>query len=162
MITEGTYPFTVGGVSTCCHELTNGIPDVSWDVLPLITPTRRSRADFAMPPNARVLPPIVVWDEQATLRFTRHDAPGGWVPATLLRGLLGWRGDVDAATDALVWCRRHPRLVSRAFASGSAWAGWHEALDDLSREDDPAAVTCTTSVGGVGLEATRATHWMVR
>lgn len=137
MITEGTYPYVMGGVSTCCHQLTTGIPELRWEVLALITPAHRTRPGFALPPNASLLPPIVVWEEQSRLAFARGNPPGAWVPAQLLRGLLGWDGSVDDVVDALVWCRQHPRSAARAFRSRAAWNAWHEALDDLMREDHP-------------------------
>lgn len=137
MITEGTYPFVMGGVSTCCHQLTLGIPDLTWDVLALITPAHRPKPAFELAPNTRLLPPLIVWEEQSRLTLARDDAPGSWVPAALLRGLLAWDGPMDELEEALVWCRRNPRLAARVFASRAAWDLWHETLDDLSREDDP-------------------------
>ena len=35
LVTEGTYPFIVGGVSTWCDILINGLPAVDWSVLPI-------------------------------------------------------------------------------------------------------------------------------
>lgn len=37
LTTEGTYPFYAGGVSTWCHRLTHGLPDVDFTLLAVVT-----------------------------------------------------------------------------------------------------------------------------
>lgn len=162
MITEGTYPFVMGGVSTCCHQLTTGIPEVRWDVLALIPPAHRTRPGFTLPPNANLLPPIVVWEEQSRLPVALGHPAGSWVPAQLLRGLLGWEGSIDDVVEALVWCRLHPKSAARAFRSRAAWNAWHEALDDLIREDHPEGGSLPALDRTRSAELYRAIQWIAR
>src|SRR5258708_292615 len=50
--TEGTYPFYGGGVSTWCHRLTHGLPDIDFTILAVTTdPFAAMRYDLA--PNVR-------------------------------------------------------------------------------------------------------------
>lgn len=128
MITEGTYPYHVGGVTTWCNLLVRGLPDIRWQVLP-ITAGRHLRRDprRLVPENTTVLPPIELWS----------DGPGRWrpgtltrpsLPADLARCLLGWNGDVDETIEALVWCRKNPTQVRRIFKSGRGWDSFVHAL----------------------------------
>ncbi|HEX9259828.1 MAG TPA: GT4 family glycosyltransferase PelF, partial [Acidimicrobiales bacterium] len=60
LLTEGTYPFHVGGVSTWCHGLIRSLPEVSFTVMalshdPSVAPL------FELPPNVERLVPVPVW-----------------------------------------------------------------------------------------------------
>ena len=53
LLTEGTYPYSKGGVSTWCHELLNVLSDVEFDLLALTNdPTLEPL--FPVPANVRV------------------------------------------------------------------------------------------------------------
>src|SRR6266566_3102400 len=60
MITEGTYPYHFGGVSTWCHSLIRGLPNVDFDVLSIISDPRLE-LQFALPPNVRELRSVPLW-----------------------------------------------------------------------------------------------------
>lgn len=160
MVTEGTYPYAVGGVSTCCHQLVTGLAEIDWTVLALLTPTAAQRPLYDMPRNAAVLPPLLVWEEQSRMDLARREAPGSWLPATLLRGLLSWESDLDELEGALVWCRENPRASTRAFASRAAWMNWHEELDGLSRENDPDGGTFPDLDRSQSAELYRTIRWI--
>lgn len=162
MITEGTYPFVMGGVSTCCHQLLAGIPELRWDILALVTPTHRTRPAYDLIPNARLLPPVVIWEERSRLTFARADPAGSWVPATILRSLVSWQGSMARLTEALVWCRNNPRAVARAFSSKAAWDQWHEAVDDLAREDHADGGRFPALDRYQSAELYRTIHWIAR
>lgn len=162
MITEGTYPYVMGGVSTCCHQLLAGIPELRWDILALVTPTHRTKPAYDLIANARLLPPVVIWEERSRLTLARTDPAGSWVPATLLRELASWTGSMQRLTEALLWCRSHPREVARAFASKAAWEQWHETVDDLSREDHPDGGRFPDLDRFQSAELYRTIHWIAR
>lgn len=135
MTTEGTYPYAVGGVSTCCHQLMSGLPDLDWSVLPLLTGAQSRRPRYHPSLNTQILRPIVTWRGRTHIPIGRRDAPGSWLPRALLRGLLAWDSDTAALQGALSWCRRHPGRIGAAFASRRAWSDWHDAIDELVSEE---------------------------
>ena len=56
LITEGTYPHVIGGVSSWCDLLIDGIPEIHWQVLPIVAATDRDRRSFEVPAHAELLP----------------------------------------------------------------------------------------------------------
>ncbi|MBV8956190.1 MAG: DUF3492 domain-containing protein, partial [Solirubrobacterales bacterium] len=36
IITEGTYPYAVGGVSSWCDAVIGGLGHIDWEVLPIV------------------------------------------------------------------------------------------------------------------------------
>ncbi len=136
LITEGTYPYAIGGVSSWCHILIGGLPEIDWDVLPLIAGGQHERATVELPPNARLLRPIELWSESAPprrLRRRRSD-DGASLPVALLRGLMPWEGDVDGLTAALVRCRLNPQSIRREFRGSDSWAKFVTELERLLQE----------------------------
>jgi polysaccharide biosynthesis protein PelF len=136
LTTEGTYPYVVGGVSSWCDLLVNGLREFDWHVLPIIGAHGQPRR-FTLPPHAREHGPIEVWSERlprsgrTVVRDVRtHHA----LPALLVRDLIGWNGDARALAASLVWCRLHPAGVRRAFRSGRAWDGFLAALGEVLAE----------------------------
>jgi glycosyltransferase involved in cell wall biosynthesis len=53
LLTEGTYPFVDGGVSTWCNQIIGGMPDVRFTVL-AVTGDVGARRLYDLPPNADV------------------------------------------------------------------------------------------------------------
>lgn len=162
MTTEGTYPFAVGGVSTCSHQMITGIDDIRWTILPLIGATQPRTPRFDLPDNARLLRPLVLWEERSGAVRARRRHEGAWVPAALVRGLLRWDNDHEALLDALVWCRWNPRSVSRAFCSREAWSAWHRAVDDLRAEDHVDGGDVPDLDRQAAMRLYRTLHWVAR
>ena len=50
LVSEGTYPYAMGGVSVWCEQLIRGMPDYRWEVVAL-TVDGTERAVFAAPDN---------------------------------------------------------------------------------------------------------------
>ena len=94
MVTEGTYPYAVGGVSSWCEVLIGGLKEMQWQILPVIAGGKRMRQRFELPSNARLMSPIELWSEKAPpRRMPRfHGPPGGPLPIRLLKGLMPWSG----------------------------------------------------------------------
>jgi len=93
LLTEGTYPYALGGVSSWCDLLVRGLTEFDWYVLPIIAPDARAPL-YTLPPHARVVAPIEVWSERLPRGGRGH--PRAELPAALVRGLLGWHGDTEA------------------------------------------------------------------
>lgn len=145
MITEGTYPYAMGGVSSWCDYLTRGLPEIDWEVLPIVGGERGRGSGFELPANVRVKAPVELWSEGLPgWRWRRHGEPGLRLdlPKVLLHGLMSWDGDHDELTQALVWCRRRPQRVRSVFRHRSGWemflAGLREVLDERTPDSAPA------------------------
>jgi glycosyltransferase involved in cell wall biosynthesis len=145
MITEGTYPYAMGGVSSWCDYLTRGLPEVDWEVLPIVGGEPGRGGSFELPANVRVRTPVELWSEGLPgWRWRRHGEPGLRLdlPRVLLHGLMGWDGDRDELTQALVWCRRRPHRVRSVFRHRSGWemflTGLRDVLDERTPDSAPA------------------------
>lgn len=133
MITEGTYPFAVGGVSSWCDAVIGGLGQIDWDVLPIVAGGKRRHQNFELPPNARLLRPIELWSQNpAPRRLPGRRRPDNLsIPAKLLRGLLPWHGDLDDLTAALVQCRQRPDDIRRGFRRRDSWQAFLSALEEV-------------------------------
>ncbi|MFE6284140.1 GT4 family glycosyltransferase PelF [Streptomyces sp. NPDC057877] len=60
LLTEGTYPHAHGGVSTWCHHLIHGIPDIDFHLISL-TGTGREPLAWDLPPNVRQHTTVPTW-----------------------------------------------------------------------------------------------------
>jgi polysaccharide biosynthesis protein PelF len=71
LITEGTYPFYFGGVSTWCHLLLRDLPDVDFTLMSLV-PSPRIKPQYELPECVRRFIPIPLWGICDALE-TRYD-----------------------------------------------------------------------------------------
>lgn len=63
LITEGTYPGTIGGVSEWCHRLINGMPEVDFKIIS-ISSSQSLPQTPRIPPNVSELTILPLWDNQ--------------------------------------------------------------------------------------------------
>lgn len=71
LATEGTYPFYGGGVSTWCHRLTLGLPDIDFNVLAVVTsPYPQPR--YELSPNVQSVIKVPQWGLLQPAEFSRH------------------------------------------------------------------------------------------
>jgi polysaccharide biosynthesis protein PelF len=68
MTTEGTYPFSAGGVSTWCDALLRNTPDVRWTLLPL-TMNPHIEQRFEPPENVRRMLSVPLWGIEEPAEF---------------------------------------------------------------------------------------------
>jgi glycosyltransferase involved in cell wall biosynthesis len=136
MITEGTYPYATGGVSSWCDVLISGLEETQWEILPITAGGRRMRQRFTLPANARLLRPIELWSEnRPRRRMPRiHVRSEVSLPTRLLRGLMPWTGDHQDLADALVGCRERPQMIRPEFRSRDSWEAFLTALDEVLGE----------------------------
>jgi glycosyltransferase involved in cell wall biosynthesis len=145
MITEGTYPYAMGGVSSWCDYLVRGLAEVDWEVLPIVGAGLGSDSGLEVPENVTVRRPLELWSEGLPgWRWRKHGEPGLRLdlPSVLVRGLLCWDGNLDELTEALVWCRRRPHRVRSVFRHRGGWEGFlvglREVLDERTPDAAPA------------------------
>ncbi|HEU5108168.1 MAG TPA: DUF3492 domain-containing protein, partial [Micromonosporaceae bacterium] len=60
LVSEGTYPFAMGGVSVWCDQLIRGLPDYRWEMVAL-TVDGTERQVWASPPNLDRIRSIPLW-----------------------------------------------------------------------------------------------------
>jgi glycosyltransferase involved in cell wall biosynthesis len=60
LVSEGTYPFAMGGVSVWCDQLIRGLPDYRWDMVAL-TVDGAERSVWAPPENLDRIVTIPLW-----------------------------------------------------------------------------------------------------
>jgi len=68
LVTEGTYPGTLGGVSEWCHRLVTGMPEVDFKIVSISSNQALTQAP-RLPPNVSELTILPLWDAEA--RFYR-------------------------------------------------------------------------------------------
>ena len=60
LVSEGTYPYAMGGVSVWCDQLIRGLPDYRWQLVPLSV-DGGERQVWDQPPNLERVQPIPLW-----------------------------------------------------------------------------------------------------
>ena len=164
MVTEGTYPYAVGGVSSWCEVLIGGLKEMQWQILPVIAGGKRMRQRFELPPNARLLSPIELWSEKSPPRRMPRlpGRPGEPLPIRLLKGLMPWSGDLTDLTEALVRCRQFPQVIRPEFRARDSWKEFLWALDDVlgERHDDSAPAPVFDAIEAARLYQTL--YWVAR
>ncbi len=75
MTTEGTYPYSAGGVSTWCDALLRNTPDVRWTLLPLMM-NPHIEQKFDPPENVRRIINVPLWGIEEPAEFS-SDIPFG-------------------------------------------------------------------------------------
>ncbi|WP_369051976.1 DUF3492 domain-containing protein [Kineococcus terrestris] len=165
LLTEGTYPFVVGGVSTWCHQVVTGLPEFDFELVAVTSP-ELEEAVFRLPPNARVGAHLQLWGPRAPRRAPGAPrAPRARRPqlgAELLRGLLGWDVDPLDVVPALVWCRQHPERVVPTFRAAATWTAFLAALEELAAEHHPDAGEVPPLDVRHALELYATTSWLAR
>ncbi|MFP5247657.1 MAG: GT4 family glycosyltransferase PelF [Thermoanaerobaculia bacterium] len=73
MTTEGTYPYSAGGVSTWCDALLRNTPDVRWTLLPLMM-NPHIEQKFDPPDNVRKILNVPLWGIEEPSEFS-EDIP---------------------------------------------------------------------------------------
>ena len=113
----------MGGVSSWCDLLVNGLDEFDWQVLPIVAPGKREPL-YALPPQAREVGPHrgLVGGAAARAGEAREGRARPSCRPSLVRHLIGWEGDPAALLDAFIACRRNPADVRRAFRSRRAGA----------------------------------------
>lgn len=153
-LTEGTYPFSGGGVSTWCDLLLSGLPTVNFHIIATTSqPHRKPR--YALPPNVQCLTQIPLWGASSTdstqrhtglyglararLRTSEHVISQAFVPAfrRWLRFLYGEKsqGDCEDCGAAIVTMARFLRNHDYAttFRSRAVWSAYADAITEWYR-----------------------------
>jgi polysaccharide biosynthesis protein PelF len=74
LVSEGTYPYAMGGVSVWCDQLIRGLPDYRWEIVAL-TVDNTERSVWPAPENLDRVTGIPLWGP-ALSRRGRRARPG--------------------------------------------------------------------------------------
>jgi hypothetical protein len=71
LATEGTYPFSRGGVSTWCDRLTRGLPDIDFNLLAVVT-SPFEQLKYELAPNVHSVVKIPQWGLLQPAEYSHH------------------------------------------------------------------------------------------
>jgi glycosyltransferase involved in cell wall biosynthesis len=163
MFTEGTYPYTVGGVSTWCDALITGLPDFEWHILPLVANGWIRPSLFDLPENAILHEPIDVWSDVANpARYGRSQFDNPHVVADLLKGLIAWNSNIDRLIETLCWFRENPGPGVSVFQSEQGWNVFQSALEEVLASDPPDAGSPPQFDTNNAMQLYRNIYWIAR
>ena len=74
LVSEGTYPYAMGGVSVWCDQLVRGLADYSWDIVAL-TVGDGEREAWPRPDNLGKVVSVPLWADNRSARL-RRPGPG--------------------------------------------------------------------------------------
>jgi polysaccharide biosynthesis protein PelF len=134
LLTEGTYPYVIGGVSTWCDQLLRNLDDVDWLVVPIVAGGLKRQPHYQLPDNARLAGLVDLWGAG---RWRSSHARGSHridLAATLARELLGWNADPACLVSDLVWCHLHPNAIMPSFRNKESWQQFLKALEQVISE----------------------------
>lgn len=152
MTTEGTYPYSAGGVSTWCDALLRNTPDVRWTLLPLMM-NPHIEQKFDPPSNVRKIINVPLWGIEEPSEFS-GDIPFGqlydrkrrtsedviereFLPPfrDLLRVICADPGDSPTLGRAFVllenYFRRHD--YNETFKSRPVWLAFKQDVEEYAR-----------------------------
>jgi len=93
LVTEGTYPFHFGGVSTWCHSLLTTTPEVAFSLL-AISHDPSAPLRFTLPPNVTTFVSVPIWG----VLDPREDDPAVGAVGTVLERRRAARAPAVAQT----------------------------------------------------------------
>lgn len=154
LITEGTYPYHWGGVSTWCHSLTHELSEIEFVLLalakdPLLEP------QFELAPNVVELRTIPLWGVLNASDLSGRNGParssiGEFVPLfrVLVGQLTGARRNDAALARAIHGMYRYflEHDFDAAFRSHEAWDALSEEVRENSAGADVSLADLTTAL----------------
>jgi len=134
LVSEGTYPFAMGGVSTWCDQMIRGLPQYQWDMVAL-TVDGNERPIWPEPKNLASIQQIPLWGPSPAGR-RRPGRPGGAFVSSYDGLLTSMLATQDPRSDQAMVARSRFLLALRGLFEYAASGG------DLT-----AALTSNAAVG---------------
>lgn len=151
LTTEGTYPFSGGGVSTWCDTLIRGTPEVRYTLLPLMM-NPHVELKYAPPPNVRRVIEVPMWGIEEPAEFLtdipfaslyerkqrtpQHVIEFEFLPAfrAFLDAVIAGDAETFAASLLLMETYFHERDYGTTMKSRLVWRAFAERLEAHGRE----------------------------
>lgn len=136
LVTEGTYPYVMGGVSTWCDQLLRSLADIDWLVVPIVAGGLKRRPIYELPENAQLGALVDLWGTEHPGLPVRRKNRREELAAELARSLLSWNSDPALLVSELVWCHLHRDAIMPSFRSKRSWLLFLEALEQIADESN--------------------------
>lgn len=165
LITEGTYPHVLGGVSSWCDQLVRGLDDVDWSIVPITAGGWRRRSLFDIPDHAQLEPSLELWSRTRTpsgLLRRRPDAGVVDLPARLCRDLLWAETDPESLSATLAACHEAGPDAIGAFRTIEAWDRFVRTLVQLSSAQGTDRFTDVEFSAGEAADLWQTLSWVAR
>ena len=134
LLTEGTYPYVIGGVSTWCDQLLRNLDDIDWLVVPIVAGGLKRQPCYTLPENARLAGLVDLWGADRRSQYRPRAPRRPDLAAGLTRALLGWDTEPSQLVSELVWCHKHPSSILPSFRSKQSWKLFLVALEQVADE----------------------------
>lgn len=134
LLTEGTYPYVIGGVSTWCDQLLKNLHEIDWLVVPIVAGGLNRQPFYQLPENARLAGLVDLWGVRRSSYSLPRATHRPDLAAELTHDLLGWNADPSRLVSELVWCHLHPGAIMPSFRSKRSWLLFMEALEQVMSE----------------------------
>lgn len=132
LVTEGTYPFVLGGVSVWCDLLVRRLA-FDWRVLAIVAADAPREPFIRLPAHARLARRVEVWsDDPPPFAIARPTSSDVAIPALLARHLIGLDGDPRELQSILVMCRERRTQLRGVFRSRTAWEAFRAEIAVMS------------------------------
>jgi polysaccharide biosynthesis protein PelF len=123
LITEGTYPYHFGGVSTWCHSLFQHTPDVDFTLLSIIGDAK-AEPKFELPASVKRFMPIPLWGIHDALEMQRDLS---------LPGIIGRRRRCSEKTIASKFVPHFRSFIGALFAGAGNAVDLTRAIHKMYR-----------------------------
>lgn len=165
LLTEGTYPHVMGGVSTWCDLLVRGLDHVEWLVF-AFTGGDATTPVFDLPRHARLAGGLHLWGTARTPRGRTRTRRGRerlrvHLAAELVDGLLGWSTDPLSVVKTLVWCRQNPGRLVATFRDDRTWRHYTRALRRVLTETGGAGQSPAFDLSAA-IDLYQTVYWLAR
>jgi glycosyltransferase involved in cell wall biosynthesis len=121
LVSEGTYPYALGGVSLWCDQLIRGMPDYRWEMVAL-TVDGTEREVWKRPDNLEAVRSIPMWSA-APFGRRRRDRPGAAFTSAYQSFLTALLNPLDPRSDQAAVNRSRFLLALRGLYEYSASGG---------------------------------------
>ena len=162
LVTEGTYPYVMGGVSTWCDQLLRSLDDIDWLVLPIVAGGLKRKPIYELPENAQIAGLVDLWGTGHPGPSIRRKNRREELAAELARALLSWNFDPALLVNELVWCHLHCDAIMPSFRSKRSWLLFLKALEQITDESHEDVTPATHMDMATAVSCYQTLSWVAR
>ncbi len=167
MILEGTYPYSVGGVSSWVQAIISGIPELEFSVVHLYFEKEPDRMKFALPKNLKevIKLPLLIDERHADFDKVLSQIPEADIYHSLSTGFAGLVGaelkrrfykpfmltehgiywhEIEIGADEIEFGFKLMKMDRRSLILGGTWLNWLQFFKKIARKTYASADLLTT------------------
>jgi glycosyltransferase involved in cell wall biosynthesis len=157
MILEGTYPYSIGGVSSWVQEIISGMPEIEFSVVHLYFEKEPSRIKFALPKNLKevIKLPVLINERHADFDEILSQIPRADIYHSLSTGLAGLIGaeikrrfgkpfmltehgiywhEIEIGADEIEFGFKLMKMNRKSLILGRTWLSWLQFFKNIARK----------------------------